>query len=374
MTRLVCLDCRYLGDRPSGIGECVNALVEHLPEMAPDWRFRLLRSPRRGEPLSAAPNCEEVVVKAAANGPASAWWLPRIVDMAGIDLFHAPANILPRGMPVPCVTTVHDIMWLTHPQWCTARKAGLIERWFYGNGIRHALRHSAAIATVSAATRQEIVARGLAAAKHVHVTRSGVDPVFRPTDRRPELLQDLGIAADWRFVLIVGQNAPYKNHEGALRAFHAAFAEAGDMHLVLVQRRSAGAALEPLVRQLGLTGRVHRLTTVSRDELIGLYSAAVALLHPSLCEGFGNPLAEAMACGCPVVTSQISAMPEVTGDAALLVDPRDTAAIAAALCRVAHDPHCAARMRIAGLERARSLQWGDFARANLAVYRSVLEG
>ena len=374
MTRLVCLDCRYLGDRPSGIGECVNALVEHLPALAPDWRFRLLRSPRRRDSLSAAANCEEVVVKAAANGPASAWWLPRIVDLAGIDLFHAPANILPRGLPARCLTTVHDIMWLTHPHWCTTRRTGLIERWFYGSGIRHALRHSAAIATVSAATREEIVTRGLAAAERVHVTPSGVDPAFRPSDRRPELLQDLGIAADRRFVLIVGQNAPYKNHEGALRAFHAAFADAGDMHLVLVQRRSAGPPLEPLVRQLGLAGRVHPLETVSRHDLIGLYSAALALLHPSFCEGFGNPLAEAMACGCPVVTSQISAMPQVTGGAALLVDPRDTAAMAAALRRVAHDPACAQRMRAAGLERARSLQWGDFARANLALYRSVLEG
>lgn len=374
MTRVVCLDCRYLGDRPSGIGECVNALVEHLPSLAPDWRFRLLRSPRRRMPLSAAPNCEEVVVKAAANGPVSAWWLPRIVDMSDIDLFHAPANILPRGMPVPCVTTVHDIMWLTHPQWCTTRKVGQVERWFYGSGIRHALRHSAAIATVSAATKCEIVQRGYAAPERVHVTRSGVDPVFRPADRRPAMLEGLGIGAEQRFVLIVGQNAPYKNHGGALRAFHEAFGEARDMHLVLVQRRSAGADLAPLVRQLGLNDRVHQLATVTRDDLIGLYSAAVALLHPSFCEGFGNPLAEAMACGCPVITSQISAMPEVTGGAALLVDPRDTAAIADGLRRVANDRHYAERMRAAGLERARSLQWSEFARANLAVYGSVLEG
>lgn len=374
MARELCIDCRYLTDRPSGIGECVQALVDYLPAMAPQWHFRLLKSPMRTAPLSQADNCSEVVVRAGANSPLGAWLLPHFANLAGVDLFHAPANILPRGLPMASVTTVHDIMWLTHPQWCTSRRRGVLDRWFYGGGIRHALGHSSAIATVSEASRKEIVSRGLAPAERVHVTFSGVDPVFRPSVPDPAMLQRFGLPPGHRYVLTVGQNAPYKNHAGALRAFHAAFAGDPAMHMVLVQRRHAGASLAPLVEELGLAGRVHQLDTVSQPELIGLYSAATALLHPSFCEGFGNPLAEAMACGCPVVTSQVSAMPEVTGGAALLADPRDTMAMAAALRRVAEDAACADSLRRAGLERAAALSWESFAAANLAVYRSVLEG
>jgi glycosyltransferase involved in cell wall biosynthesis len=97
------------------------------------------------------------------------------------------------------------------------------------------------------------------------------------------------------------------------------------------------------------------------------------LLHPSFIEGFGNPVAEAMACGCPVVTSNCSAMPEVAGGAALLVDPHDPASIAAALRRVTQDPALAAELRQLGLARAARLDWRAFAAANLALYRKVLD-
>ena len=103
-----------------------------------------------------------------------------------------------------------------------------------------------------------------------------------------------------------------------------------------------------------------------------LYCGAEALLHPSFIEGFGNPVAEAMACGCPVVTSDCSAMPEVAGGAALLADPRDPGAIAAALKRAVEDPALAADLRARGLRRAAELDWRAFAAANCALYRRVL--
>jgi glycosyltransferase involved in cell wall biosynthesis len=295
-----------------------------------------------------------------------------VADLSGVDLFHATYNIMPAGLSMPCVTTVHDLMWLTRPALCSARHKGKLERFFYGHGIRRALSSAAALATVSAATRDDIAAYSPEAAARSFVTLSGVSPDFRPRSVEPDWAS-LGLVPRRRYVLTVGQYAPYKNHEGALEGFAHAFSDRPDLDLVFVQRRGARQGLlAERARRLGIADRVHFLPAVDRDTLVALYGHAAALLHPSFCEGFGNPLAEAMACGCPVVTSGLSAMPEVTGGAALLVDPADVGSIAGALRRVVDDPAVAAVMRERALARARSLRWEDFAAANLAIYRRVL--
>ncbi len=369
----VCIDCRYIGPRPSGIAEVVRNLVACLPDMAPDLRFVLLRNPACTERLSTAPNVVERDVAAVANGPGTMWALSRIVDFTDVDLFHATFNIMPAGLPVPCVTTIHDIMWLTDPAWCRTGPRGQLERAFYGHGIRRALRSSRAIATVSRASANAIAAYAPHAAERTHVTLSGVSPRFRPVEADHDVLATLGLAPDRAFVLTVGQYAPYKNHEGALRGFAMAFGERPDIDLVLVQRMGkATHRLLALARALGIADRVRLVPTISEQALLSLYSAAKALLHPSFCEGFGNPVAEAMACGCPIVTSNRSAMPEVTGGAALLVDPGDPAAIAHGLGMIVDDGRMAARLRQAGLARAAQLRWDAFARANLAIYRAIL--
>lgn len=369
----ICIDCRYIGPRPSGIAEVVQGLVDHLPELAPDLDFLLLKHPARTAPLSLAANVREAVVPQAANGPATMWWLPRVVDLAGVDLFHATFNIMPAGLAMPCVATIHDIMWLTNPGWCNPGPWGHVERHFHAHGLKRALDHAAAIATVSQASADAIAAYRPAAAARTHVTLSGVSPQFRPLASGGGTALAQGLPPGRRFVLTVGQHAPYKNHEGALRAFALAFRDRDDIDLVLVQRMGRRTrSLLRLARDLGLAGRVHLPRSVDRDMMVRLYSDAAVLLHPSFCEGFGNPVAEAMACGCPVVTSDVSAMPEVAGGAARLADPRDIAAIAQALREVADTPALAEAMRRKGLRRAAQLSWRGFAAANLAIYRQVL--
>lgn len=368
----ICIDCRYLGPKPSGIGKVVQALVRYLPEMAPDLRFVLLRQAGEPERLSDAPNVREVVVAAKPNSPGTMWWLPQLVDLSGIDLFHATFNIMPAGLTMPCVTTLHDVMWLTNPELCNPRFSALLERAFYRHGIRRALRRSVALATVSQASGDAIVRAYPDAAGRIRVTLPGVSG-FCPVTPDPAVLTRLGLAPGKRYVLTVGQYAPYKNHEGALRAFAAAFPDRDDIDLVFVQRlHGSPPSLGRLAVELGVAERVRFLGRVDDDELAMLYSGAEALLHPSFCEGFGLPLAEAMACGCPVVTSNVSAMPEVVGKAALQADPHDPEVFARALRRVVAEPLLASKMRSEGLARAAELDWQAFAARNLAVYREVL--
>lgn len=370
----ICIDCRYISTRPSGIAAVVRGLIDHLPALAPDWQFTLLR--RRGidKLLGETGNVTEIEVTAHPNGPSTMWWLARLIDLNEIDLFHAPANILPRGLPVPAVTTVHDVMWLTNPQWCRPGARGAVERLYYRHGISRALDQSRAITTVSEATRQAIIGLRPSLAGRVFSSLSGVEPCFRPCAASPGEMARLGLP-EIAFVLCVGQHAPYKNHENALRGFALAFEGRPEIHMVLVQRRDAGMPdLARLAASLGLAGRVHFPAHLDKADLVKLYNAASVLLHPSLCEGFGNPLAEAMACGTPVVTSNLSAMPEVTDGAALLVDPRDPSDIAAGLRRVFDEPGLAQTMTDKGLARAAIFDWRRFAADHLAVYRSVLAG
>lgn len=371
--KTVCIDCRYLGDRPSGIGEVTRALVDHVPSLAADFRFLLIRNAAHKGRLSLADNVSEVVVKSPANGPATLWWLPALIDLSEVDLFHAPFNILPRGLPMKTLATVHDIMWLTNPKWCNPGVYGAIERRFYAHGINRAIDEASAIAAVSKSTKDAILDHRPDVEGRVHVTMSGVSKRFHKAETDPVVLQNIGLKPDQKFILTAGQFAPYKNHQGAVEGFAKAFADRPDIALILVQRRGSGEReLVSLARRFGVEGRVHFTGTVGFDTLLQLYSGALALLHPSLCEGFGNPVAEAMACGCPVITSNLSAMPEVAGGAALLVNPRDVGGIAAALTKVVTDQEFAAAMREKGLARAEELSWERFAQDNLDIYRKLL--
>jgi len=370
---LICIDCRYIGPRPSGIAKVVQALVDFIPSAAPDLDFLLLRHPRAPRPLSHGGNVSEIEVNASANSPTTMWWLPWAANISKVDLFHATYNIMPRGLAMPCLTTIHDIMWLTAPEWCNTRWSGAAERWFYQHGIKRALKRSAAIGTVSEASRRAIIDYAPAAADRVHVAQLGVSADYRPTAASTEFLTGLGLPAGKRFVLTVGQYVPYKNHEGAARIF-ARIADAHqDCDLVFVQRMSRRSArLRSLVAALGIANRVHFLPATGDAELTALLSAAAALLHPSFCEGFGLPLLEAMACGCPVVTGARSAMAEVVGDAGLLAQPDDLDAMASALHSVLSNTKVRADLIRKGFLRASGMRWENFARANLDLYRKLL--
>ncbi|MBK7398600.1 MAG: glycosyltransferase family 4 protein [Myxococcales bacterium] len=375
---MIALDCRYIRERPSGIGPYVEGLVEHLPRLAPDLHFLLLKHPLAPARLSLAPNVHEVVVPYDPNGPETMWLLPRLVDFRGVSLYHGTFNILPAGLPVPAMITLCDVMWMTHPERC--RKPGpwgAVETRFFQHGIRRTLRDAIRIHTISDASKREIGKLAPSGAARTSVLPFGVADGWRPAESEADRAAAAAAARQkWvpgaaRYVLTVGQYAGYKNHEGVIRAFSRAFDEEPGMHLALVQRLGQGSRLLDLIRDEGLEGRVHFLKNVPQAELQALFWGATCLCHPSFEEGFGNPPCEALGSGLPVVTSNVSSMPEVSGDAALLVDPHDVDEIAAALQRIAGDPDLAAELRARGLVRAQIYQWRHTAEDTLAVYREI---
>jgi glycosyltransferase involved in cell wall biosynthesis len=357
----------------------VQAIVDHGPPFCPDLDFLFLKHPEGPERLSACENVREVVVPYEANGPATLLGFPAIVDLAQIDLYFNTFNILPYWLRIPSVVIVTDVMWIKHPDWAKGPGWwGNVEVKFYQAGMWHALRHASHVSTISEASRDEIVSICPEAAPRISVALEGVADDFHPLaePERTRMLDGVRrrlLGGARRYVLTVGQYSVYKNHETVLRAFARAFRDEPDVHLGFVQRLGKGpAALRPIARQLGVDARVHFLHGVSLGDLVTLYNGALAYCHPSLYEGFGNGPAEAMACGCPVVTSNRSSMPEVSGVAALLVEPESVDEVAAALRRVADDPQLAQSMRERGLGRAAELSWQRYGEANVAMCRQVL--
>jgi glycosyltransferase involved in cell wall biosynthesis len=378
---LIALDCRYVRNRITGLLSYVTALVELLPVLAPDLEFLFLAHPDAERRLAVTPNAREVVFPYVPCGPATLWGMSRLLDLRGVRVFHAPFNILPVGLPMPTVTTIHDVMWLERPEWVRPRGAWarLVEQPFMQYGMRRALAHSTRIAVDSQATFDAVARLAPDAAARTRVTWLGVGLRFRPASSERDAEAATEARKRWvpgagRYVLTVGQYAPYKNHEAVVRAFATAFARELDVHLALVQRRGEWREhLGALVRRLGVESRVHFLRDVPYDELVALHWGALLLCHPSLCEGFGNPPAEAMAAGCPVITSDRPPMREIGGEAAVLVDPERVDAIAAAMRRVAKDAALRATMRTRGLAQAAQFPWRRTAETTLAIYRELLD-
>ncbi|HHY54446.1 MAG TPA: glycosyltransferase family 4 protein [Chloroflexi bacterium] len=281
-------------------------------------------------------------------------------------LYHATEHLLPY-LTTPTVLTVHDLIFERYPEHHTRRNV-----WFLKVGMRLFTRAATAIIAVSEHTRRDLIDLYGTAPEKVHVIYEGVDPVFRPAPADEVAHVAAAYSPDRPYLLMVGTLEPRKNHAAALHALAQLKREGLPHRLVIAGGQ--GWLFEPirrLVDELGLTQDVVFAGYVPAAELPPLYTGAACVLLPSLYEGFGFPALEAMACGAPVVCSDVSSLPEVTGAAALHIPPHDPAALAAAVRLVVTQPTLAAALRQQGLIRAARFRWETAAAETAALYRRV---
>ncbi|UQA56715.1 glycosyltransferase family 4 protein [Polyangium aurulentum] len=372
----IVLDARCLRGAHGGVATYTAALVAELPRLLPTVPFTLLRHPDAPAPLSRAPNVTERPLGGDPNDPLSHFVLGRLVErhLGPDDLFHAPYRILPHGVRPRSVMTLHDMMQVRCPElvFPDARLRPVLHRW-WTYAVRRSLRRAGRIIAVSRHSADDALAVELGAADRMRVTLLGVDAAFRPMPPAEALALSRDVMPEGtRFFLVIGGGYANKNHVTAALAFARAFRPEDDVHLLVIQReRTLPPELGRALAGAGLAARVHVRGGVDREALIALYNRAEALVFPSLYEGFGLPVLEAMASGCPVVASNLTSLPEVTGDAALSCDPRDLDALASALGRVAREPALRERLRASGLARARSFTWERTARETVGVYREI---
>ncbi len=367
------MDARYAGPRASGIGAYARAVGSRLPGLAPESHFHFWIRPGAAE-LASAANVTHAHVRAPAAGLATLLWPNRLDALSADDVFHGTANILGFNLPCATIITVHDVMWLEHLAWCQPRPwLRPVSAAYYRTGIFRALRRADRILTVSHASADAIVRVEPGAAKRVVVAPNACEAHFQPPES-PAAARALAascLGSDAPYFLVVGQNQPSKAHALAVQAFAAA--NLPQYHLVLVQRLEPGRGLHSLARALGVEARVKFVSGVELSTLLALLQSATALVHPSLAEGFGLPVLEAMACGCPVLGSDIPPLREILGPHVALLPPGDAAALARALERAAREPSRMAEEARAGLERARQFSWDRTAAITLDVYRDVAQ-
>jgi glycosyltransferase involved in cell wall biosynthesis len=365
------IDARLNAYREGGIAQYTRLLLEALAAQAPGERFVALQHQRQRDPLVVAPNVRRATMLTPPHNRYEPWSLPAELWPRQLDLLHCPDFIAPRRRPCPAVVTIHDLAFLHFPEILDAEA-----RRFYGQ-VRAAAHDADAVITVSEATRADIAALLDLPPERVAVVYEAADPRFAPVaGARAEtrLINGRQLHGD-AFLLFVSTIEPRKNLETLLRALRICLDRrpAEDYRLVAAGRR--GWLDEPiyaLARDLRLSEAVTFLGGVAPDELRWLYSACRLYLNPSLYEGFGLPLLEALACGAPALASDSSSLPEVAGGAALVLPTRDAGAWADAIMALWDDT--AARSELAGRGPARAAQfsWGRAATETLAVYRAAV--
>ncbi|MDQ6879993.1 MAG: glycosyltransferase family 4 protein [Candidatus Dormibacteraeota bacterium] len=305
------------------------------------------------------------------NEYARALWeqtiVPVEVHKLNPDVYHSPNYMLPIALRCPAVVTVHDLTFLD------AEVHRLRSHLYLSLMTAIAVQKAARIICVSSHTRDRLIDHFPAVAPRTRVIGEGVSAPFRPQSRQAvERFIARHRIVD-PYVLFVGTIEPRKNLARLIRAFESAVELSGSRHqLIIVGTRGwKDAPVQAAYHASTVRDRIRFIGYVPDEELPAAYSGAQIFAYPSLCEGFGLPPLEAMACGTPVLTSNVSSLPEVVGSAALTVDPLDESALAGGLVRLMTEPVTRKAFAEAGLMRAEAFRWDRVASKTFAVYQEA---
>ncbi len=383
----IAINAYFLQQPATGSGQHLYYLLEALDAVDEANRYLVLYPRLSNTQIVRTPHLGSRFVVQEVRGTAEhlgarfgkMWWeqvaLRQACAEEGVGLLHSPYFASPLFPNVPTVVTVHDVIPLVLPHYRRSLHARA-----YGGLVSAAARKAEAIITVSETSKKDIVRVLDIPAERVHVIYNAVDHNLRQIcdEAALEGVRDArGIAGD--FVLYFGGFDERKNVERVIRAFHAArprferpcqLVLAGSLNLV--GEHPLYPDPRPLIAKLGLEEQVIVTGRIPEEEKALLYSAATAFVFPSLYEGFGIPVLEAMACGAPTITSNDSSLPEVAGDAAWLVDPTSVEAIAEAMVRLVADEGLRNEMRRKGFQRVSQFSWETSALKTLEVYRRVI--
>ena len=364
MTLRVAVDATPIPVRRVGAGVYVTELLHALDPL--DVELHVFANDRDVSELTSIARRAVLHPVRLPNRPARLAWshtvLPLRVRRLQPDVFHGPHYTLPAGAGCASTVTFHDPTFFTLPELHERAKVA-----YFTRAARTGIRRATRVIAVSDYARRGAIEHAGADVAKTDVVLEGIDPArYNPGSSDGETFPFEP------YVLFVGALEPRKDISTLVSAFGSLAADGLAQHLVLVGPRAWGAeAVDAAVSRLQ-HGTVHQLSFVAEERKIELFRRASVFVYPSIAEGFGLPVLEAMACGTPVVTTTGSAPEEVAGDAAMLVPPRDEVALAEAIAKVLGTPDLASDLRKRGLERAAGLTWNRTAEQTLDVWKRAL--
>ncbi len=376
----IAIDYTPAFEQSAGIGRVVREFTSALAELDDATAYRLFVAGARASHLSPAPapNFEWRPTAISLRWLIRLWrqaWLPLPVELVTgkVDLFHATDYILPHTLSATrTLLTVHDLSFIRVPETASPRLKAFLDTVF-----PRSVERADHVLAMSLATKDDLVDLYRTPADKITVLYSGVDQRFRRVedDRTLQSTRQKYGLANLDYALSVGTVQPRKNYSGVIRALSEARAAGLELHYAIAG--STGWLEEEMRQTIASTGMkdyVHLLGYVEDEDLPALYSAARILLMPSHYEGFGLPVLEAMACGAPVITSKTSSLPEVAGDAAILIEPTNPAEIRDAMLTVETNVTLRERMIQKGYRQVKKFTWRRNASQLLSVYQSLLDG
>ena len=372
----IAIDIRTINKPRSGVGYYVTNLIHEFQKIDKENSYCLISNNGVYESeFKNQPNFENynTWISNENHVVGDLWeslFLPRLLKRRGADVFHGPAFMIPlRPAGLKTVVTIHDIVAFIKPE-TVPLKYALYMRML----IRMVVEKADKVITPSESTKKDLIERLGVPESKIDVVYEAVSPSFTPSNgatRPVDIRQRFGIRD--KYMLFVGNLEPRKNLIRLLKAFEIAREKLGDTYQLVICGKKGWLYKDILHTYEAVNkGDVILTNYVGDEDLINLYRSADMFVFPTLYEGFGLPVLEAMGCGAPVITSNISSLPEIAGEAAVLIDPLDVGQISDAMVKIAFSEDRRRELREKGLAQASRFSWTQTARRTLDVYRSVL--
>jgi glycosyltransferase involved in cell wall biosynthesis len=368
------IDATALPPQPVGAGNYIIQLIRALAGLEVEDEF-VVFAQRKGHALIDIPEIDsfEWVILEDSNPGSRLIWeqtiFPQLIKKSGVDLLHSLHYTRPVRLPCASVVTFHDMTFFLYPELHTRAK-----RLFFPQAIRVSARLADALIANSESTRQDVIRVLGISPEKIKTTQLGVNSAFRPIND-PVAKRKIAEKYDLpeRFILYVGLIEPRKNLPLLISAYRRLLDSGENYKLVLVGRY--GWMYDELLKQmnnLDLEGMIHFTGYVSQEDLPLVYNLSSLFAYPTSYEGFGLPVLEAMACGVPVITTDVSSLPEIVGEAGILVPVNDVEALYGAMIEVLRDEDLRQEMTNKGILRAAKFSWEQTAKLTFQVYQQVM--
>lgn len=379
----IALDVQWITNQATGIGKITLNWIRELAKIDSENEYLLVGKGQQNSALIAAINgCSNfsyldvppLQLRGFAYSFTTLYWdqvrLPIRLKRQEYDLLHLMWFNIPAVHAKPFILTIHDLDNIIR-----AYNYSLKFKLYYNKLLTFFVPRAATIITVSYASKRDIIKYFQIPSERVHVIYHGVNGIFRPLTEKNDLLEiQTKYGIQGKYILNTGGIGLRKNLKRLLEAF--ALVCRGthlDLSLIItgVGAKDMLMQLQDYTKYLQIAKQVLFVGYVPEQDMPKLYCGALALVYPSLFEGFGLPIIEAMACGTPMVTSNVSSMPEIAGGAAILVDPLQVEDIARGIIQICEDSYLREQLRDRGMERARHFRWESAANNLLTIYSNI---